>query len=116
MFSAYALRVIMFGPQASPVVHDHSTWHIGPTTCVLTSRSFARFDSDGSSSPARKSRMFSSSSSSQRASATASSVSLQTKQDALVILSYKTYVLKPPAVAAAFAPRETEAERPPSGC
>ena len=49
MFSAYALRVIMFGPTASPVVHAQSTWHIGPTTCVFTSRSRARRESDGSS-------------------------------------------------------------------
>ena len=33
----------MFGPTASPVVHCQSTWHIGPTTCVLTPRSRARF-------------------------------------------------------------------------
>ena len=39
----------MFGPTASPVVHCQSTWHIGPTTCVLTPRSRARFDSDASS-------------------------------------------------------------------
>ena len=38
MFSAYALRVIMFGPTASPVVQRQSTWHIGPTTCVFASR------------------------------------------------------------------------------
>src|SRR5918999_6556358 len=104
----------MFGPQASPVVHDHSTWHIGPTTCVVTSRSFARLERDGSSSWLRKSRMRSTSPSSQRASATASSVSLQTKHDALVILSWSTYVRKPPASAAALAPRDTETESPPS--
>jgi hypothetical protein len=38
MFNAYALRVIMFGPHASPVVNAQSTWHIGPITCVSTSR------------------------------------------------------------------------------
>ena len=48
MFSAYELRVIMFGPTASPVVHCQSTWHIGPTTCVFTPRSFARVESDAS--------------------------------------------------------------------
>src|SRR5687767_5552572 len=106
----------MFGPTASPVVQAQSTWHIGPTTCVFTSRSFARFESDGSSSAARKERMSSSASSSQLASCTASAVSLQTKQEALVILSYSTYVLNPPATAAALAPRVTEAERPPSVC
>src|SRR5919206_137664 len=36
MFSAYALRVIMFGPTASPVVHRHSTWHIGTTDTGIT--------------------------------------------------------------------------------
>ena len=41
MFSAYALRVIMFGPTASPVVKRQRTWHIGPTTCVFASRSTA---------------------------------------------------------------------------
>ncbi len=38
MFSAYAFRVIMFGPTASPVVNRQRTWHIGPTTCVFASR------------------------------------------------------------------------------
>ncbi len=51
MFSAYAFRVIMFGPTASPVVQRQSTWHIGPTTCVFASRSRARRDSAGSSDP-----------------------------------------------------------------
>src|SRR5579864_863457 len=41
MFSAYALRVIMFAPNASPVVKRQRTWHIGPTTCVFASRSTA---------------------------------------------------------------------------
>src|SRR5687768_6114069 len=106
----------MFGPQASPVVHDQSTWHIGPTTCVFTSRSCARFESDGSSSPLRNDRSSSTSPSSHLASFTASSVSLQTKQDARVILSCNTYVLKPPLVAAAFIPRDIDAESPPSVC
>ena len=39
----------MFVPTASPVVQRQSTWHIGPTTCVVTSRRRARFDSEGSS-------------------------------------------------------------------
>jgi hypothetical protein len=38
MFSAYALRVIMFAPNASPVVKRQRTWHIGPTTWVFASR------------------------------------------------------------------------------
>ena len=38
MFSAYALRVIMFAPNASPVVKRQRTWHMGPTTCVFASR------------------------------------------------------------------------------
>ena len=36
--------MIMFIPQASPVVYAYMTWHIGPTTCVSTSRSFACFE------------------------------------------------------------------------
>src|SRR5829696_8402183 len=116
MFSAYAFRVIMFGPQASPVVQAQSTWHIGPTTCVFTSRSLARLDRDGSSNAARKARSSSTESSSHRANATASSVFLQMKQDARVILSRSTYVRNPPDVAAAFIPRDIEAERPPSVC
>ena len=38
---AYEFRVIMFMPQASPVVYAYMTWHIGPTTWVSSSRSFA---------------------------------------------------------------------------
>src|SRR5687768_12087327 len=105
MFSAYELRVIMFGPQASPVVQVQSTWHIGPTTCVSTSRSFACREIDGSSRPAIQPRICSASDSIQPASATASPVLLQMKQDALVILSFSTYVLKPPDSAATRAPR-----------
>jgi hypothetical protein len=41
---------------------------------------------------------------------------LQTKQDALVILSYKTYVRKPPDSAAALAPRKSESDIEPSVC
>src|SRR5919201_3904373 len=106
MFSAYELRVIMFGPQASPVVNAQRTWHIGPTTCVSTSRSFAYDDSAGVD-PTRSAshrRTSATCDSRKRASATASSVDLHTKQDALVILSFSRYVLKPPDAAAAFAP------------
>ena len=39
----------MFAPTASPVVQRQSTWHIGPTTCVFTSRSARDCESDGSS-------------------------------------------------------------------
>ena len=106
----------MFGPHASPVVQAQRTWHIGPTTCVFTSRSFARFESDGSSSAARNARRSSTDASSHLARVSASSVSLQIKHDALVILSLTTYVRKPPEVAAAFMPRDIEAERPPSVC
>src|SRR5919107_1011328 len=105
MLSTYALRVIMFAPTASPVVQRQSTWHIGPTTCVLISRSLARLESDGSSSWASHARISSSSPSTQRASATASPVDLQTKQLALVILSCRTYVLKPPDSVTARPPR-----------
>src|SRR5215204_2471813 len=106
----------MFGPHASPVVQAQRTWHIGPTTWVFTSRSLARFDSDGSSSEARNARSSSTDPSSHFASITASLVSLQIKHDARVILSCKTYVRNPPEVAAAFIPRDIEAERPPSVC
>ena len=33
--------MIMFIPHASPVVYAYMTWHMGPTTCVSISRSFA---------------------------------------------------------------------------
>src|SRR5215213_4945423 len=98
----------MFGPQASPVVQAQSTWHIGPTTCVFTSRSFARLERDGSSRAARKERRSSTEASSHLARTTASSVFLQIKHEARVILSCSTYVLKPPEVAAAFIPRDIE--------
>src|SRR5437899_1118062 len=91
----------MFGPTASPVVHCQSTWHIGPTTYVLTPRSFARVESDGSSEDSSHSRNFGSSASTQRASATASPASLQTKHEARVIRSYSTYVRIAPAASAA---------------
>src|SRR4030095_13998123 len=104
----------MFGPHASPVVHAQSTWHIGPTTCVFTSRSFARFEREGSSRAARNERRSSSDASSPFAKMMASSVFLQTKQDARVILSWSTYVLNPPELSAAFIPRDIDAERPPS--
>src|SRR3954452_4383523 len=107
MFRAYALRVIMFGPQASPVVHAHMTWHIEPTTCVSTSRSFAQDERLGAE-PARSAsqqRISATCASRKRDSATASSVDPQTKQDARVIRSRTTQVRKPPDSAAARAPR-----------
>src|SRR5919109_5320961 len=114
MFRKYALRVIMFAPTASPVVQRQRTWHIGPTTCVLTSRSLAKREIDGSSCSVSQTRMLSTSLSTHRASWIASSADLQTKQDALVILSYSTYVLKPPDSAAALAPRKSESDIEPS--
>src|SRR5215210_7667162 len=99
----------MFGPTASPVVHDQRTWHIGPTTCVFASRSRARVERWGSSVVSSHSRIAGSSFSSQRASASASETDLQTKQDALVILSLITYVRRPPDASAARAPRWSEA-------
>ena len=105
MFSAYALRVIMFAPTASPVVKAHMTWHIGPTTCVSTSRSFAHFDTHSSSRFASQSRIVGSSPSIQRPSAAASSAEPQMKHDARVIRSLSTSVRKPPDSAAARAPR-----------
>ena len=90
MFSAYALRVIMFDPTASPVVHRHSTWHIGPTTCVFASRKTARRDRVASLDDASHARIAGTSRSTQRASAIASAVSRQTKQDARVMRSART--------------------------
>src|SRR5215208_4487341 len=101
----------MFGPTASPVVHDQRTWHIGPTTCVLASRRRARVDFCGRSIVSSHSRIAGSSASSHRASVSASPADLQTKQDALVILSLITYVRKPPDSSAARAPRCTDDER-----
>src|SRR5207248_629974 len=97
MFSAYELRVIMFGPTASPVVHCHSTWHMGPTTCVLTPRSRARFDSDGSVADSSHARSAGSADSTQRASAIASAALAHTKHEARVMRSRRTYVRTVPA-------------------
>ena len=114
MFRKYELRVIMFAPTASPVVQRQRTWHIGPTTCVFTSRSFAWRETDGSSSSAIHARIVSTSPSIQVAKASASLADLQTKQDARVILSWSTYVRKPPDSAAALAPRKSESDIDPS--
>ena len=116
MFSAYALRVIMFGPTASPVVKRQSTWHIGPTTCVFASRRTACFESSGLSAARSQSRISSTRGSIQRASVSASPASRQTKHDARVIRSATTYVRKPPDSATAFAPRCSDAVSPPSVC
>src|SRR5919202_642491 len=98
MFSAYALRVIMFGPTASPLVNAHITWHIGPTTCVSTSRSFAYLESAASDSTRSAShrRISATCASRKRDSDTASSDERQTKHEARVMRSPSTYVLKPP--------------------
>src|SRR5918995_2750635 len=106
----------MFGPTASPVVHDQSTWHIGPTTCVFASRRRARVERCGSSVVSSQSRIAGTSASTQRASASASPADLQTKQDALVILSLITYVRKPLDSSAALAPRWSDDDRLPSVC
>ena len=53
---------------ASPVVKRQRTWHIGPTTCVFTSRRTAKRESSGMSELARNSRIAGSCSSTQRAS------------------------------------------------
>ena len=99
----------MFGPTASPVVQRQSTWHIGPTTCVFTSRSTRVARERGDRRSRRATRASRGSSPSiQRASATACSVSAQTKHDARVIRSASTWVRKPPDSAAAFAPRVIE--------
>jgi hypothetical protein len=111
MLRAYAFLVIMFGPTASPVVHAQSTWHIGPTTCVLTSRSRARRESDESSDDSSHARIAGSSASSQRASAIASPAPAHTKHEARVIRSASTYVRTVPA---AVAPRVIDSVSPPS--
>ena len=80
----------MFGPTASPVVHDQRTWHISPTTCVLTSRSFACRESDASVDDVSHSRIAGNSLSIHRASATASAALRQTKHEARVMRSRKT--------------------------
>src|SRR5918996_4816212 len=105
MFNRYELRVIMFAPTASPVVQRQRTWHIGPTTCVLTSRSFAQPERDGLSFFSSHERSSASSRSNQPASATASPADLHTKQLARVIRSASTYVRKPPDSPTARAPR-----------
>ena len=62
----------MFGPTASPVVQAQRTWHIGPTTCVFTSRRRAWRESVGSSRRGEPVRIAGSSGSTQRARAIAS--------------------------------------------
>src|SRR5436190_4271617 len=106
----------MLAPTASPLVQRQRTWHIGPTTCVFTSRNRANFDSDGSSSSVSHACIAASSPSIQRARCTASSAEEQTKHDARVIRSARTKVRKPPASCTARAPRCIDAERPPSVC
>jgi hypothetical protein len=81
------------------------TWHIGPTTCVSASRSFAHLEIQGSSRSASHSRIFGSSPSIQRARAAASSTERQMKHEARVIRSRSTSVRKPPDSAAARPPR-----------
>src|SRR5215211_2666737 len=103
----------MFAPTASPVVHPQSTWHIGPTTCVVASRSFAWRDTNGSVACVSQPRIASSSPSIQRASAIASAADAQTKQLARVIRSWRTCVVIAPA---ARAPRVIDAVSPPSVC
>src|SRR5512133_2724702 len=104
----------MFAPTASPVVQRQSTWHIGPTTCVFTSRRRANLESDASSRSSSQARMASRSASIQRASSIASAAEPQTKHEARVMRSASTYVRKPPDSATARAPRCSDAERPPS--
>ena len=95
----------MFVPTASPVVQRQSTWHIGPTTWVFTSRRRACFDSDGSSWSASQARIESSSPSIQREKLHASAAEPKTKHEARVIRSASTKVRKPPDSATALAPR-----------
>jgi hypothetical protein len=95
----------MFAPTASPVVNAHITWHMGPTTCVSTSRNFAQRETQSSSRPASHSRIAGSEASIQRPSAAASAAERQMKHEARVIRSPSTSVRKPPDSAAALAPR-----------
>ncbi len=113
MFSAYAFRVIMLGPTASPVVQAQRTWHMGPTTWVPTSRRRAWRESIGSSEPASQSRIAASSLSIQRPRAIAAAASAQTKHDARVIRSARTWVRTVPA---AVEPRVIDSVRLPSVC
>src|SRR2546423_9713419 len=105
----------MLGPHASPVVKAQSTWHIGPTTCVPAWRNFAYFERAGSASTrsASQRRISATCAARNRDSATASSDDVQTKQEARVMRSPSTYVLKPPDSLAALAPRYSDADRPP---
>src|SRR5436190_1227041 len=99
----------MFGPTASPVVHAQSTWHIGPTTCVVTSRSRAWRETNVSSEEAIQERIASSSASSQRASRIASAADAHTKQLARVMRSYRTCVWIVPAGLAELRLRQDDA-------
>ena len=72
------------------IVNAHMTWHIGPTTCVSTSRSLANDEIQSSSRSASQRRISATCASRKRARETASSVDLQTKQEARVIRSAST--------------------------
>src|SRR4029077_15740727 len=80
-------------------------------TWVSTSRSFAYLEIVSSWRSDSHRLISATCASRNRASCTASSVDLQTKQDALVIRSWSTYVRKPPDSAAARAPAYRDAAR-----
>src|SRR2546423_14948224 len=75
----------MSGPQASPVVNANMTWHIGPKTCVSTSRNLAKDEIQSSSRSESQRRISATCASRKRATETASSVERQMKQEARAI-------------------------------
>ena len=89
-FRANELRVIMFIPHASPVVYAYMTWHMGPTTCVSSSRSLACFERFGIGSDSSQARMSSSWVSIQAAKAVACAVESKRNAEARVIRSPST--------------------------
>ena len=81
--------MIMFIPQASPVVNAYMTWHIGPTTCVSSSRSFACFERLATGSEASQACISSSCPSIQCENASACAVSAKRNAEARVIRSLR---------------------------
>ena len=82
--------MIMFIPQASPVVYAYMTWHIGPTTCVSSSRSFACLERLATGSEASQAFISSSCVSIQCENSTACATSSKRKAEARVIRSLRT--------------------------
>ena len=80
----------MFIPHASPVVNAYMTWHIEPTTCVSSSRSFACLERLATGSEASHAFISSSCPSIQRANPSACAVSSKRNAEARVIRSLTT--------------------------